>query len=86
MVYGSTVLASDGLQAYRHNRMVSSRVVPASIVLVISFLTDSVSVSVKKDYLGSSTVQASDEGIRSVDRSVGRYTRSIDIRIQHIYL
>ena len=63
------------------------------VVLVISFLTDSVSVSVKKDYLGSSTVQASDGDIRSVivrwigwqiytfsmyiRREVGRHTRLI---------
>ena len=65
------------------------------VVLVISFLTDSVSVSVKKDYLGSSTVQASDGDVRSVvvrsigrqiyafgmyiRREVGRHTCSVDI-------
>ena len=64
------------------------------VVLVISFLTDSVSVSVKKDYLGSNTVQASDGDVWSVvvrwigrqiytfgmyiRREVGRYTRLID--------
>ena len=38
------------------------------IVLVISFLIDSVLVLVKKDYLGSSTVLASVD-VRSVGRS-----------------
>ena len=52
------------------------------VVLVISFLTDSVSVSVKKDYLGSSTVQASDGDVRSsFDGSVGRYTHSACISV-----
>ncbi len=41
------------------------------------------SVSIKKDYSGSSTVQASDRDVLSVvegsvDRSVGRHTRSVD--------
>ena len=51
------------------------------IVLVISFLIDSVSVLVKKDYLGSSTVLAS---VGTVGRSVGRSTivrLLIDIRV-----
>ena len=43
------------------------------IVLVISFLIDSVLVLVKKDYLGSSTVPASVGTVgRSFDRSIGR--------------
>jgi hypothetical protein len=53
------------------------------VVLVISFLTDSVSVSVKKDYLGSSTVQASDGDVQSV--VVQSISRSADIRVRHVY-
>ena len=62
------------------------------VVLVISFLTDSVSVSVKKDYLGSSTVQASDGDVRSVVvRLIGRQIyafgrisvgRSVSVRVR----
>jgi hypothetical protein len=55
--------------------VVGGRVVPALIVLGILFLTAHNSVSIKKDYSGSSTVQASDGDVRSVVvRLIGRQT------------
>ena len=65
-----------------------------NLVLINVVLADSISVSVKKDYLGSSTVQVSGGDVRSlivrligwqiyafgmyICRDVGRHTRSVD--------
>ena len=64
---------------------------PALIVLEILFLIAYSSVSIKKDYLGSSTVEASDRDVRSVVvRLIGRQIyafgrisvgRSVGIRV-----
>ena len=67
-------------------------VLRSQCIVLVLVLTDFVprsirsSVSIKKDYLGSSTVQASDRDVRSVvvrsiDRSVGVRVRLTGIRV-----
>ena len=55
--------------------------VPVLIILGILLLIAYSSVSIKKDYLGSSTVQVFNGDVQSLNHSVSRYTRSAYISV-----